>query len=87
MSNKLMICVVFDKAVECYMQPIFVRHVGEAIRGFTDEVNSKDSPMNRHPSDYVLYLIGTYDAASGWITPEQPTSLITALQCLPTSTD
>lgn len=63
------ICAVRDRAVDAFGQPIFVVAIGEAVRSFTDEVNNAQSPFNRHPGDYDLYHIGSFDDASGSVLP------------------
>jgi len=62
--SKLHVCTVRDVAAEAYLNPLFVRSKGEAIRSFSDEVNNKDSMLGKHPSDYVLFYLGTYDQDS-----------------------
>ncbi len=47
-----------------------------AIRGFSQAVNNTASVMNFSPSDFALYLIGTFDVESGTIVPESPPSLL-----------
>lgn len=64
MSN-LIVCTVRDVAAEAYLPPLFVRSKGEAIRSFSDEVNNKDSMLGKHPSDYVLFYLGTYEQNTG----------------------
>ncbi len=32
-----------------------------AMRGFLDETATEGSPMHRHPEDYNLYYLGTWD--------------------------
>jgi len=60
MSKKI-ICTVRDVKAEAYLPPLFVRSKGEAIRSFADEVNSKDTMLGKHPSDFVLFYLGEYD--------------------------
>ena len=52
---------VYDLKSESYMPPFCVRAKGEAIRGFADQANDKNSAIGAHPSDYVLYELGDYD--------------------------
>lgn len=68
----LIVCAVRDRALDAFMQPIFVPAVGLAIRSFSDEVNRPDSPMFSHSDDYDLYLIGSYDDSVGALVPESP---------------
>lgn len=63
------VCAVRDRAMDAFMQPIFVPAIGLALRSFSDEVNRSDSPMFAHPEDYDLYEIGSYDDEYGKLIP------------------
>lgn len=62
---KYEIVAVHDRALDAYNRPIFVPTLGAASRMFLDEVNRKDSESNKHPEDYDLYHLGTWDDATG----------------------
>lgn len=64
MGTKFVVAVR-DRAVDGYMQPFFVPSIGMAVRSFQDEVNNPDSPMYKHPEDYDLYQLATFDDESG----------------------
>lgn len=66
------VLAVRDRALDAFMQPLFVPAIGMALRSFTDEVNRPESPMCAHPDDYDLYQIGTYDDAVGLLTSLTP---------------
>lgn len=59
----LFMCAVKDRAAQAYGRPFYVASEGLAIRGFQDEVNrpAEDNPLNRHPDDFDLYVLGTFD--------------------------
>lgn len=61
----MQVCAVKDFAVDAFMNPFCVPHLGLAARSFEDEVMKSDSPMNKHPKDYALYHLGAFDAESG----------------------
>lgn len=65
------IIVVKDSALDTYGNPFVQETTAQAIRGFTDEVNSDPtrSAVAQHPEDYTLHVIGHYDAKLGKITP------------------
>lgn len=75
-------CAVRDRAIDGFGQPIFVPHVGLAIRSFSDEINRSDSTMNAHPEDYDLYSIGHFDDSNGAVSPTQPAMLISGKQAV-----
>lgn len=81
------ICAVRDRAVDGFMQPIYVPHVGHAIRSFTDEINRADSPMNKHPEDYDLYQLGEYDDSNGLLQSVDVRMLVTGKQVYKPSSD
>lgn len=71
-----------DSAVGAYLRPFYVPSKGAAIRGFTDEVNRKDSEMGAHPSDYELYEIGEFDEVGGALLGLAPVLIIRAKDVL-----
>lgn len=52
---------VYDAKTEAYMRPFFCLRTAEAIRTFSDAANDPESPFHKHPEDYFLYEIGTWD--------------------------
>lgn len=59
---------VRDVKAEAFLQPFFSPSVGSAMRAFSDAVNDKACPFNKHPEDYQLYELGEYDDRSGLLT-------------------
>lgn len=64
---KLIVVSVKDSAVGVFSRPFFVPTVGLAVRSFTDEVNraAEDNQVYRHPDDYVLFRLGSFDEETG----------------------
>lgn len=56
---------VYDSKAEAFMPPFFMQTVGAAVRAFSDLSNDPNTMVNRHPSDYVLYEIGSFDDDGG----------------------
>lgn len=52
---------IYDTKGHMYGTPFFMPQAGMAIRAFMDLVNDRQSSVNKHPSDYILYEIGTFD--------------------------
>jgi len=73
------VCVK-DRAAEVFNRPFFVPHRNVAVRDFTDEVNrsAADNQLNKHPDDFDLYLLGTYDDNTGSFSLDVPTVLVRA---------
>lgn len=64
------VVAIKDNAILSFAQPVFVPHVGAAIRSFGDEVGKKDTQLGQHPEDYELYLLGEYDDQTGMFTQD-----------------
>lgn len=60
---------VYDKAVQAFSRPMFVRARGEALRSFMDECGNEKSELWKHSSDYSLFYLGTFDELSGVVDP------------------
>lgn len=67
-----------DVKVEAFNRPFFTPAIGAGERAFTDEVNRQDASneMNRHPADFSLYHLGSYDDSSGTLLPLPTPTLI-----------
>lgn len=61
----LFIVAVRDRAVAGFMPPIFVSHVGMAVRSFSDEVRKPDTQFNAHPDDFDLFELGSFETDTG----------------------
>lgn len=79
------ITAVKDLAVASFGDPMCNTHVGASMRGFTDEVNrSHDMNMlNKHPEDFELYEVGTFDTDTGTFTaPVSPVLKLRGKDCV-----
>lgn len=61
-----------DRAIDAYKPIGNCRAPGEAIRVFKDILSDPNTPEGKHPDDYDLYLLGTFDDSTGAITPQTP---------------
>lgn len=66
---------VFDKATMAYMRPWAALSTGQAIRVFEDEVQNPGSEIGRHPEDYALFKVGTFNDATGEMLGCEPLCL------------
>ena len=76
---------VKDRAADVFNRPFFVPHRNVAVRDFTDEVNrsAADNPLNKHPDDFDLYILGTFDDNTGaFVMEDVPTVLVRAKDVL-----
>ncbi len=61
------ICSIHDAAAQAYMTPMFFQSRGQAIRSFSDAVNDGKSDFWKHPEDYTLFHLGTFDLRTGML--------------------
>lgn len=61
---KYFVVCVRDRAADVFGAPNFVLSIGAAIRSFGDEINREgdaNNMFNKHPEDFDLFKLGTYD--------------------------
>ncbi len=75
MSSTQMIYTVHDIKAETFMPPFFVPSKGLAIRAFEDCINSQDHHFGKHPADYTLFQLGSFDTDSGEFSLTDRTSV------------
>lgn len=80
---KLYAFAVHDSKAEFFSTPFFTRSLGEGLRGFEDEVNNKESQLNRHAGDFNLYLVGSFETENGRFEEIDPVHHGSALEYLP----
>ncbi len=79
---KLNIYSIFDQASGLYSRPFFTQSDPEAMRSFTDIATDADHPIGKHPEDYSLYRLGTFDDNKGNMINEDNECLVTALETI-----
>lgn len=55
------IYAVFDSKVAAYLQPMFFRSNGEAIRAFAAAVSDAEHQFSKFASDYTLFELGAFN--------------------------
>lgn len=63
---------IYDLKALQYHAPWFQSTDGAAVRMFSEVVNDKNTVFGRHPRDFVLFYIGTYDDQHGAMAPAIP---------------
>ena len=56
---------VYDNKAKAYLPPFVLGQVGQAVREFAYCSNDKTHQFGRHPEDYTLTELGTFDDESG----------------------
>lgn len=69
---RLFIVTIRDSASAAYHAPLFFPALGLAERWFRDECNSQQSDLFKHPADYELYVLGSYETDTGELSPDTP---------------
>lgn len=73
---KIKFYCVFDSAVGSYLAPFTMRTNGEALRAWKDLVNDPSTNFAKHPSDYTLFELGSFDPdTAGFDLHPSPVSL------------
>lgn len=63
---KQVVVSIFDRLAEVYSRPVFVATEALAVRSFSDEVNNAEGgDLGKHPGDYDLYVLGSFDDNTG----------------------
>ena len=82
---RLNIYTIFDSASGAYIRPFYAQSDGQALRSFTDISQDADHEIGKHPEDYSLFRIGTYDDNKGQLHPEDKECLATAMEVVAAS--
>ena len=72
---------IYDTKAQYYHLPYNLKNEAVAIRQFGDMVNDKETTINKHPEDYTLFKIGTWDDQNAKYSLEKtPKSLGTGVE-------
>lgn len=52
---------IYDTAISTWRPPMFCRAKGEIMRWWVEVVNNPQTEIAKHPKDYVLFELGTWD--------------------------
>lgn len=69
---KLEVFSVYDSKAQAYLPPFFLPKPAMAIRIFTECVNSPEHQFGKHPADYTLFHVGSFDDTDGDIISIDP---------------
>lgn len=76
---KLQAFSIYDTKAVAYAPPFFMARPELALRAFRDLAQDPASQVSKHPEDYVLFLLGDFDDATGaLIAAGAPVQLATA---------
>lgn len=72
------VCSIYDKGIEGYMRPFFVVGLGQAMRMFEDLVKDPEHDISKHPEDYSLFEIASFDDRTASLDAIEPHCLARA---------
>lgn len=70
---------VLDAVAKRFVDPFPAPTTEYAIRGFKDACGEQGHEFQKHPEDYGLYHIGTFDAELGVIVALDPRKIASAM--------
>lgn len=74
---------LLDIKTGIFNAPFFMAHAGQAIRACTDLGQDPNTTVGRHPADFQLCQVGTFDDQTGMFAIQNPTPLGTVASFLP----
>lgn len=77
---KQKIFTIYDSKAQAYLTPFFLHQEGMAIRIFTDCVNVSNHQFGKHPEDYTLFQIGSWDDEKSKFLTNNPVALATGIE-------
>lgn len=66
---------LYDSKSNYFTTPFFFHYQGQAIRACIDLGSDPNTTIGRHPADYVLFRIGTFDDQNGVLERCMPENL------------
>lgn len=74
------VMAAYDKKAKAYALPFFSPQVAVAVRQFGEAANTPDHQVCKHPEDFSLFLLGTFNDENGHFNlTAQPTHVAEAI--------
>lgn len=61
----LYVMAAFDKKAAAFMQPFYASRPEVGLRSFQEAANIEDHQVCKHPEDFSLFQLGTWDDNTG----------------------
>ena len=74
------IFTIYDSKANAYLTPFFLHKDGMALRVFTDCVNDTQHQFGKHPEDYTLFNIGSWDDEKAKFLINNPIALAVGIE-------
>lgn len=59
---------IYDSKADAYISPFFLPTKAQALRAFGDCCHDENHQFGKHPEDYMLVHLGTFDDSAGIIS-------------------
>ena len=69
---------VRDEKAQAFIEPLVFSQVGEAERWLMDLARNERSTVSKHPEDFTLYQIGTFNTGTAAIVAMTPLRICSA---------
>jgi len=79
---KMKAYAIYDSAAQVYMRPFYIQQDAQAERMFTDIATDANHEIGKHPEDYALIRLGTWDDNKGELESTQKTTIVTAIEAI-----
>ena len=69
---------IFDVKAQFYNKPFYLANDSVAVRTFSDLANDPQTDVAKHPEDYILFALGTYNDETAKIEWNEPKTMCRA---------
>ena len=86
---RMILFSIYDKRAKVFLVPFPARSEIDAqrqIRASFDSPQMRDTPIAKHPDDFALMVLGTFDDESGVLTCQNPERVSEITSLIPVST-
>jgi len=78
--------VIYDSKAELYNRPMGFLNHAIALRAATELRDDLTTEVGRHPQDFTMFHIGTYDDSTATFTPLKANTVVVRFHEIPQST-
>lgn len=69
---------LYDRKTEFHHPPLYAHNTGHALRVFGDMFANPQLPFGKHPEDYQVFEVGSFDDQTATVLPVERPHLIAA---------
>lgn len=73
---------ILDTKAQVFYTPFFAVNDATALRIVADTASDLQTVIGRHPEDFVVYHVGTWNDANGFFEPGVPENIATVVNLL-----